>query len=103
VRQVIEGKLYDTETATLIHNWTNGRYAGDFKFREKSLFCTKKGAYFIHHVGGAMTDMAVPAGNGMGGSQSIEPIDETTAIRFLESHGGSEKIIEYFPEYVEEA
>jgi len=103
VRQVIEGKLYDTETAELIHDWFNGRYVSDFKYREKTLYRTKKGAYFIHHVGGAMTDMAVPVGNGMGGSEAIEPIDETTAIRFLESHGGSEKILELFPEYAEEA
>lgn len=104
MKKVINGKVYDTEKAKLVHEWNNGNMPGDFKYREKKLYRTKKGNWFLHHVGGAMTDMAKPVGNNnTSGSESIETISEEDAIGFLESHGGDEVILNYFPERVEEA
>ena len=103
MRQVIEGKIYDTETAKHLHGWDNGQMPGDLKYRSKDLYRTLRGRYFLHHVGGAMTDMAVSTGNNnYGGSETLEVIDRETAIRFLESHGGSEALIREFPDSVEE-
>ena len=103
MRQVIDGKIYDTETATLLHGWDNGNSHGDFKYRSKDLYRTPRGRYFLHHVGGAMTDMAVSVGNNSyGGSETLEVIDRETAMRFLESHGGSNVLIREFPDSVEE-
>lgn len=94
MKKVINGKLYDTETAELIFEWNNGRYCTDFRHREKDLYRTKKGNWFIRHAGGPMTDMAVPTGsNATSGSEKIEPVSEEDAYRFLESHGGEEIIL----------
>lgn len=91
MKAVINGKRYDTETAEVVISWTNGYYPNDFKFREKSLYRTPKGNWFILHVGGAMTDMAQRAGsNSMTGGSSIEPITADNARQFLESHNGAE-------------
>lgn len=104
MRQVIQGKLYDTATAEQVHHWDNGHFSTDFKFREKTLYRTGKGNLFIHHIGGAMTDMAQPAGsNSYSGGESIEPINEQTAVRFLESHNGTDAILKHFPDHVDEA
>lgn len=104
MRQVIDGKVYNTETAKLLHQWTNGHYTNDFKYRSKDLYQTKKGAFFLHHDGGALTDMQKSHGeNSWGGSESIEPIDRKTAMRFLESHGGSEVLVREFADAIEEA
>ena len=104
MRQVINGKLYDTTTAEQIHRWDNGHFSTDFKFRAKTLYRTQKGNLFLHHEGGAMTDMSQPTGsNSYSGGESIEPIDEQTAVRFLESHDGTDVMLEHFPDYVEDA
>ena len=47
MRQVIDGKAYDTDGATLIHQWSNGHNAGDFHRCDETLYQTKKGASYI--------------------------------------------------------
>lgn len=85
--RVIDGKRYNTETAELVYEHWNGVPRNDFKFRSKDLYRTKNGAWFIHHNGGALTDMAVSLGSGgRGGSQSIEVVDDDDAYGFLEAH-----------------
>lgn len=102
MRRVIDGKIYDTETAALLHYWDNGNN-GRFHFRTKALYRTPKDRYFLVHEGGAMTDMAKQVdSNNVSGSEAMEVIDRETAIRFLESHGGSEVLIREFPDAVEE-
>ena len=104
MKKVINGKVYNTETAELVHDWTNGYGRNDFKFRTKDLYRTKKGNWFIYHEGGPMTDMAVSVGsNSYGGSEDIEPISEKDALRFLESHDGAEEALKYFADQIEEA
>lgn len=105
---IIDGKRYNTETADLIYNHWNGCTPSDFRHREKTLYRTKKGAWFIHHVGGAMSDMSVPVGNnGRGGSERIEPIDSDDAFGFLQAHSDESEaqaaIDEYFADRVVDA
>lgn len=51
-----------------------------------------------------MTDMAKNCdNNSWTGSEAIEPIDEKTAIRFLETHGGTEVLVREFADRIEEA
>ena len=106
--KVIDGKRYNTETAEIVFTHTNGCYADDFRFRRKQLFRAPKGAWFIHHYGGAMTDMAVSVGNnGRGGSEDIEPVSDDDAYGFLEAHSDDSEaaaaIDKYFADRVEEA
>lgn len=104
MKKVIDGKLYDTETAELVHEWSNGRYGNDFRNRSKDLYRTKKGNWFLYHVGGPMTDMARSCGNNsMSGSADIEPVSATDALRFLETHDGADVALQYFAEQIEEA
>jgi len=85
--KVIEGKRYNTEKATEVYGYWNGVGYGDFRYRCKTLYITQNGAWFLHHVGGALTDMAVSVGNnGTGGSEDIEPIDAGDAFGFLQAH-----------------
>lgn len=106
--KVIDGKRYNTETAELVFEYSNGLPLSDFRYRSKVLYCTAKGNWFIHHVGGAMTDMAVSVGNnGRGGSEDIEPVDAEDAFGFLQAHSDDQQALEgiekYFAFRVEEA
>lgn len=107
--KVIDGKRYNTETATRVFCYENGHFVSDFRYRSKELYLTKKGNWFVFHEGGAMTDMAASAGNnGTSGSSDIEPVTPEDAFGFLQAHSGeydsAEKALEeHFASWIEEA
>lgn len=104
MKKIIDGKRYDTDTADCVYGWDNDRYGNDFRYRSKSLYRTKNGAWFIHHTGGAMTDMAVSIGSGsMTGSTDIEIITDDDAFAFLCTHGGGDQAEKYFRDRIEDA
>lgn len=85
--KVIEGKRYNTAKANKIFCHWNGYYSSDFHHRSKTLYLTQNGVWFLHHQGGALSDMAVSVGNnGTGGSESIEPVGPVDVRAFLEAH-----------------
>ena len=90
MRQVIDGKVYDTDTAEKLHGWYNGFYPSDFKYVEETLFVTRKGCFFRHAEGGPMSQWRTQEGNGWGGGEGIEILSKESAIRWLESHDGSD-------------
>lgn len=84
--QVIDGKRYNTEKAAKVFCYWNGYSTSDFHYRTKTLYLTQSGNWFIHHRGGALSDMSVSVGNGRGGSESIEPVSSDDAYGFLEAN-----------------
>jgi hypothetical protein len=104
MKKVIDGKVYNTETAECLHNWDNGHYGNDFRSCEESLYKTKKGAYFLHGEGGPMSKYAQNCGNNsVCGGQGIEPISEKVAMEWLEEHNGDDVLISLFGGHIEEA
>ena len=62
MKKIIDGKVYNTDTAKKIGEWSYGRY-GDINYVEETLYQTKKGAFFIYYEGGANTSYGVDTGN----------------------------------------
>jgi hypothetical protein len=85
MKQVINKKVYNTETAECLAEYDNGLSGGDFHSLSESLYKTKKGAYFMHGVGGPMTEYAVRNGNNTSGSSKITPMIREEAIEWAES------------------
>ena len=102
MKRVINGKMYNTETAELIHESDNGIYGNDFRQCEESLYKTKNGAYFIAGSGGPMSKYAESSGNTTSGGAGIEVISEQEAIEWLEQNDGTEAIEEYFSDKITE-
>lgn len=98
MKKVIDGKIYNTETATRIANWDNGVYGSDFNACGESLYVTKNGAYFVHGKGGALSRWAVSTGNnGRCGGESIEVLTQKEALRWCEEHDvDADEIAEHF-------
>lgn len=104
-KKVINRRVYDTEKSDLIHEYWNGNSSNDFNYMTEDLYKTPKGAFFLLGSGGAMTKYAVDCGNNSrgGSSDNIIPLTKEGAIEWLEAHDGSEKIIELFPDELEDA
>lgn len=90
MRQIIEGLIYDTETAILIAGddyWDGSNF--DRCGRNTYLYRTKKGAYFIHRT--TLYD---------GERDHIEPVSKADAFEIYE--GLPEKACTYFEAFGKE-
>ena len=85
MKKVIDGKVYDTDTAQIIAEWSNAYGRSDFHFCEEQLLKTASGRYFIAGEGGAMSRYQEPAGNNSWtGGSDIEPLTEQEALQWCE-------------------
>lgn len=91
IRRVIEGRVYDTDTAThvitLVHRY-NGY--GDFKNEHTCLYLSKKGQWFLAGEGGACTRWCRESncGSGTVEGEGLELISPDEAQEILEEHDG---------------
>lgn len=103
---VIEGKLYNTETATEICECGShaGLGPGDFRYWTATLYRTPNGRYFLDGKGGPMSMWARPVGNNsMTGSSGIIPISADDAYDIAESELHADVLMKVFPGKVEDA
>jgi len=104
MRKVIEGKLYNTETAEMVATDSYSHY-GDRGYWSQEIYRTKRGNWFLCGEGGAMSKYAQAIGqNEVGGGSAIIPLTEGEALAWLEDHTeDSEAYEEYFTGIVVEA
>ena len=102
MKKVINGKMYNTETAQLIAEWDNGCYGSDFRNCRKALYLTKKGQYFVAGSGGPMSEYAERHGNNTSGGSGLELITKGEAVRWCEEHECTEALEEHFSDCIEE-
>jgi hypothetical protein len=104
MKQIIEGKRYDTETATAVAKWHNGRSSNDFHYLWEELYRTPKGNWFISYDGGALTDYRESCGNNSwSGSSGIKALSPGEAKEWLEAHHKVEALETYFSDQLEDA
>ena len=101
MRAIIDGKRYDTDTATCVAGYWNGLGKSDFRCLEEDLYRTPKGAWFLAGKGGALTAYAKPWGDGTTGGEAIRPLADDEARRWLEARNEVEAIEAHFK--IEEA
>lgn len=101
MRKVIDGKIYDTDTADALGTWSNGLPYSDGEYAEATLYRKKNGEFFTHGEGGGLSGYAKPAvGGGTVGGEDITPLTENEARGFAEhlSAGEYEHIFGEMPE-----
>lgn len=99
MKKVIEGKLYNTETANLLGGNTNGLGGTDLNFISEELYLTKSGAYFLYGEGGANTRYSVSVGNNSwSGSEQIYPMSPQSAREWAEKNLTAEEYANAFGE-----
>jgi hypothetical protein len=103
MEKIIEGKKYNTETATKIGGYWNGLGGNDFRNVSEDLYKTKKGNYFVSGSGGPMSKYAVSNGNTTSGGDDITPLSKDGAFAWAQNHLDSEITGKEFSDLIEEA
>lgn len=100
MKDIINGKRYNTETAEEIARYYYGAY-GDFEYFDETLYRTAKGNWFLAGSGGPNSKYAeyVGAGSRSGGS-AIIPMTDDEAYEWLEEYSETSAIEEYFSDRV---
>ena len=98
MKKVINGSLYDTETAKLLgeDSYSN---PGDFHHWAEQLYRTKSGKYFLHGEGGPASKYVREIGqNEWSGGEKIIPLTLESAQKWAEEHLSGDDYINAFGE-----
>lgn len=97
MKRIINGKLYDTETAREVGAWDNGLGSSDFGLVEETLYRKRTGEYFLHGWGGAASRYAKQVGTSTwGAGAEITPMTYDEAREWAEGHLGADEYQEEF-------
>ena len=87
MKKIINGKRYDTATATRLAHYESSVPVGDFDWFEEDLYRKKSGEFFIHGQGNAASRYSRPAATGgSAGGEGIIPLTYEQAAAWGEAH-----------------
>ena len=95
MKKVINGRMYNTETAEKLAEWDNGRW-GSFDACSETLYRKRNGELFLHGDGEARSKYAKPCEGGVAGSQAIILLSEKEAREWAEEHLSGDEYEEIF-------
>ncbi len=85
MKKIVNGRVYDTETATLIGEWWNNE--SGLRRIDEVLYRKKTGEYFLHGFGGAATQYAAAISqNSWQSGERIMPQSYGEAQAWAEEH-----------------
>lgn len=96
MKKIINGRSYDTDTATNVGEYWNGRTNRDFQYVFETLYRKKNGEFFLHGEGGAMSRYAEPVGDMRGAGEKIIPMTEEEAREWAEEHLDADEYVSVF-------
>jgi hypothetical protein len=103
MKSTIDNKTYNTETATKVAEASNHAPYNDFRAWRETLYMTRKGNWFLHGWGGAMTKYATHYCNSSSDGEQIIPMSREQALAWCAEHNAQEAIDNHFGDLVEEA
>ena len=103
MKKIVEGKRYDTETATLIGEYGSGSH-GDFERIHEGLYRTRTKNYFVSGTGGPKTRYSVQVEqNCWSGSSDIYPLTKDEALEWAQAHLDAQEIEDEFAAMIADA
>ena len=103
MKKVIKGRVYCTETAKYLGNWSNTANSRDFAWTSETLYRTKSGQYFLHCEGGPLSRYGYSCGNQGGYDEHIEVLSIDQAKQWAEENLNGDEYIKAFGTPDEEA
>lgn len=98
MKRIIEGKMYNTETATCVASCNKGYGGWDFQAVHEEIYIKKTGEWFLYGFGGAMTEYAEEDGNSWTRGEKIIPFTKDEAKEWLAENNRVDEYIKYFGE-----
>lgn len=97
MKKIINGKVYDTDTARELGTWTNTWDHRSWTYVHESLFQKRTGEYFLFGEGGPQTKYAEAVGdNQWSGGGKIIPLSLDKAREWAEEHLSADEYEEAF-------
>lgn len=103
MKKIINGKVYDTEKATQVGIWSNGRSYRDFSHCSETLYRKRTGEYFLYGEGGPQScySRAVEQNTWTGG-EDIRPLTVEEARQWAEKNLEADEYEKEFGEVAED-
>lgn len=102
MRQIIERKVYDTDTAEQIGKHGSIVDKQDFHALAETLYKAPDGEYFLHCQGGAATQYAKQTNAGTTYGEEIQLLTKEEALNWCEDRAiNPDRIIEEFADLIE--
>ena len=98
MKKVIDGSLYNTETAKRLGVWENMADYNNFGYCSEELYQTKSGKYFLYGEGQGLSKYATIRGNSSGYGEHIEPLTSAEAAEWAEKNLDADEYIKLFGE-----
>ena len=87
MKKIINGRMYNTDTAFSIGEWSNMSDIRDFNYCSETLYRKRGGEYFLHGEGNAASKYARSSGqNVWSGGEQIIPLSYDNARQWAEEH-----------------
>lgn len=87
MKKIIQGRLYDTETAKKCGEYEPNPYQSDFHWYRESLYQKKNGEFFLHGEGNAASPYCkTVAQNEWSSGEKIIPLTYDGAAKWTEEH-----------------
>lgn len=103
MKKIINGKLYDTDTAKQVGSNYYGEGPRDFRHYSETLYRKRTGEYFLYGEGGPMSRYAESIGqNQWSGSEKIIPMDYKAATEWAEKNMDADEYQAEFGDVSEE-
>ena len=103
MKKIINGKVYNTETAKYLAIYKSYGSWRDFNHIEETLYQKKTGEFFLHGEGGPATKYAETVGqNEWGYGERIMPMTYMEAQKWAETHLEADEYEKIFGEITEE-
>ena len=96
MKKIINGRRYDTKTATLLGEYDNGYSRSDFNWYAEKLYQKRTGEYFLWGRGGPMSKYAESHGNETTGGEEITLMSAGEARTWAEEHLDADEYADLF-------
>jgi hypothetical protein len=104
MQDLIDGKLYDTDTAAEIASYSTGGSTLDFGYYQESLYRTENGRWFLAGEGHAKTHYGSTTSDGMRGwGSAIHALSKEQAFQWCQRKGKVDVAREHFADRIEPA
>ena len=101
--KVINGVMYNTNTAELIKSWANCHDCSNAKYCYEALYRKQNGEFFLHIEGGPLSEYGYSIPGGFRGANFIRPLTCDEAKKWAEEHLDGEKYVDIFGPVSEDA